>query len=97
MLRKRSYGSGGYDFREPTLDEVGEYAMGHNDTAGAVKIFELNMRQFPESASVYQRLGRAYLALGDTARAVASFQRAINVDPSNRAAAESLRQLLRRP
>ncbi len=94
-LRRRTFDSGAYDFREPSLDELGEYALGKNDTLGAIKIFELNMRQFPESGRVYERLGRAYLALGDTARAMTSFQRALNVDPENRAAREGLRRLQR--
>jgi len=96
-LRRRTFDSGAYDFREPSLDELGEYALSKNDTLGAVKIFELNMRQFPESGRVYERLGRAYLALGDTARAYTSFQRALNVDPQNASAREALRRLQRRP
>jgi tetratricopeptide (TPR) repeat protein len=94
-LRRRTFDSGAYDFREPSLDELGEYALAKNDTLGAIKIFELNMRQFPESGRVYERLGRAYLSLGDTARAMTSFQRALNVDPENRGAREGLRRLQR--
>ncbi len=94
-LRRRTFDSGAYDFREPSLDELGEYALAKNDTLGAIKIFELNMRQFPESGRVYERLGRAYLSLGDTAKAMTSFQRALNVDPENRGAREGLRRLQR--
>ena len=94
-LRRGSYGSGAYDFREPSLEEVGDFAFSRNDTAGAIKLFELNMRQFPESGRVYERLARAYLAAGDTARAVTYYQRALNVDPDNAGAREGFRSLRR--
>jgi len=95
MLRRVSYDAGSYDFREPSLEELGDYAYEKNDTSGALRIFELNMRQFPESGNVYARLAQIYLVRGDTALAITNFQRALNVDPQNRAAAEGLERLRR--
>ncbi len=97
MLRRGSYDAGSYDFREPSLEELGEYAYQKNDTSGALRIFELNMRQFPESGNVYARLAQLYLARGDTARAITNYQRALNVDPGNSAGAEGVQRLRRQP
>ncbi len=96
-LRRGSYDAGSYDFREPSLEELGEYAYQKNDTSGALRIFELNMRQFPESGNVYARMAQLYLARGDTARAITNYQRALNVDPGNSAGAEGVRRLRRQP
>ena len=39
----------GYDFSEPELNGVGYALLGRRDTAGAIRIFELNAQQFATS------------------------------------------------
>ena len=59
----------------------------------AVALLGLNARMYPGSANVYDSLGDGYVAAGDQARAVAAYQRSLALDPSNRHAAEAIRQI----
>lgn len=95
-LRRTSLATGSYDFREGSLEEVGNQALERGDAAGAIRIFEENLRQFPESGRSYENLGRAWLARGDTARAVTEYERALRVDPRSQRAREALERLRRR-
>ena len=95
-LRRTSLEAGSYDFRESSLEEVANRALERGDAAGAVLLFEENLRQFPESGRSYENLARAWLARGDTARAVTEYERALRVDPRSQRAREALERL-RRP
>ena len=94
-LRTRYYGSAAYDFRLPTLNEVGRHALDKNDPRGATALFRLNVDQFPDAAMAHGSLGEAYLASGDTAQAIAECERAVQLDPRADNAARLLQQLKR--
>jgi hypothetical protein len=92
-LRQRFYGAGSYDFREPALNEVGYAALGKKDPQGAIAFFRLNVENFPESGNVHDSLGEAYLAAGDTVQAIASYERSLQLAPTNENAARTLERL----
>lgn len=72
-----------YDFSEPELNNVG-YALldrgRHND---AIRIFEMNVRQFPSSSNAFDSLGEALYRGGRRADAAKAYERAVELDPSN--------------
>jgi len=92
-LRERFYGAGSYDFRAPGLNEVGYQALAGKDVPGAIAIFQLNAQHFPESGNVYDSLGEAYLAAGDTAQAIIQYEKALALEPKNENAAKALEKL----
>jgi tetratricopeptide (TPR) repeat protein len=92
-LRERFYGAGAYDFREPALNEVGYQALGKQDVRGAIAILQLNAQHFPESGNVYDSLGAAYLAAGDTAQAIIQYEKSLQLDPKNETTAKTLEKL----
>jgi len=92
-LREQFYGAGAYDFREPTLNEVGYVALGKRDAQGAVALFRLNVENFPESGNVYDSLGEAYLVAGDTVQAIASYEKSLQLAPRNENAVHVLAKL----
>ena len=58
-------------------------------------MFELNVAEYPEASNPYDSLGEACLAAGDTARAIANYQRSVELDPGNangRAVLERIRR-----
>ena len=59
----------------------------------AIEIFRLNVRAFPKSGNVYDSLGEAYLAQGDTLSARANYGRSLELDPNNSNAADILRRI----
>jgi len=49
----------------------------------AVRIYEWNAARFPGSAAAHDGLGDAYWHAGERARAVASYQRSLSIDPKD--------------
>lgn len=83
-----------YDFGESELNTLG-YQLLYRDQRpkDAITIFALNAREHPLSSNTFDSLGEAYWRHGDTVRAIASYQTAVALDPSNGHAAEMLRKL----
>jgi predicted Zn-dependent protease len=70
------------------------YALLEIDHAAeAIALFEWNAQRFPASSRVHDSLADAYWRSGDRARAVAGFQRAVELDPKNEAAKQMLEAL----
>lgn len=90
-LRDRYYGTGSYDFSPASLSEVaGQLAESKKDYDGAIKLLQLNLEFSPKDAESYVVLGRAQMAKGDRAAAVASLEKALALDPNNRWAKQML-------
>ena len=83
----------GYDFSEPELNGVGYALLGRRDTAGAIRVFELNAQLFPKSSNVFDSLGEALAAAGRRDDAVNAYSRAVELDPSNIKAQTMLKKL----
>ena len=92
-LRAGFYGRGAYDFGEGSLNEFGYEAMEAEDYAGAQAVFERNLEFYPGSSNAHDSLGEALAARGDTARAIAAYERAVALEPRNRNAARRLAEL----
>jgi tetratricopeptide (TPR) repeat protein len=63
------------------------------DPDKAIAFFKLNVSQFSRSAGAYGQLAEAYAAKGETALAVESYERALELDPTSQQAAVRLQQL----
>ncbi len=65
---------------ERALNELGYNVLGGLRKPGwAIPVFKRNIELYPESANVYDSLGDAYVAKGDTAAATAQFRRAVDI------------------
>ena len=83
---------------EAELNRLGyDFLNSRGAPARAIEIFQLNVRAFPNSANVYDSLGEAYLAHADTALAVISYRRSLELDPNNGNAADILKRLAAPP
>jgi predicted Zn-dependent protease len=78
---------------EAVLNSLGYRMLALQRASDAVALLGLNARMYPGSANVYDSLGDGYVAAGDQARAVAAYKRSLALDPSNRHAAEAIRQI----
>ncbi|MFH1844917.1 MAG: alpha/beta hydrolase-fold protein [bacterium] len=85
--------TGELEFSERDFNESGYRLLGRGDTAEAVVMFQLNVELYQESANAHDSLGEAYLAGGNTERAVASYRRSLALNPENENALKQLRQL----
>ena len=59
----------------------------------AVKLFELNVEEYPESANTYDSLGETYKENGQIDLAIKNYKKSLELNPENKNAREMLRQL----
>lgn len=92
-LREEYYGSAAYDFGEGTLADVAAALVGQPDFPAAIDVLQLNLEYFPASSLTHFVLGEAHRTAGDTTAAVASYRKALELDPDSRGAQMRLQQM----
>jgi hypothetical protein len=78
---------------EPRINAAADSLRARGESAGAIRILEFNAEAFPRSFLAPYWLAEAYLAAGDTARAVAQYRHSVANDPGMMDAIERLRRL----
>ena len=82
-----------YDLGEDQLNTLGYLALGRGDVAAAIRLFELNVEMYSEASNPYDSLGEAYAVAGDRERAIANYQRALDLDPGSDSARDALARI----
>lgn len=82
-----------YNFGESELNTLGYQLLRAHKYKDAIRIFQLNVETYPQSANVYDSLGEAYLDDGDTSLAIAHYQKSLERNPQNRNAVLMLQKL----
>ncbi len=82
-----------YEVNEMELNGLGYQLLGAKKLDQAIIILRLNAESFPESANVHDSLGEALAAAGQTEAAIASYRRALALDPTSKSAAAMLEKL----
>src|SRR5262249_28829498 len=92
-LRAKYYGGQSYDFSEAALVAVATPLINANKPDDAIVWLQLNTEFYPKSSATYAAIGQAYAKKSDTANAVKSYEKAIELDPNNQIAKRQLDQL----
>jgi CubicO group peptidase (beta-lactamase class C family) len=79
--------------QENAINRLGYALLGSRKREAAIEIFRYNVTRFPKSANTYDSLAEAYLAVGDKAKAVEYYEKALAVDPKFPSALEALKRL----
>ncbi|MCK4943738.1 MAG: serine hydrolase [Candidatus Aminicenantes bacterium] len=66
---------------EREINAIGYAYLAKKEYDMAIKIFESNVRHFPESVNVYDSLGDAYKKKGDRNLAIRNYKKALKVNP----------------
>lgn len=83
-LREQYHGSGSYDFRPGPVNMVAEWlAFERKDYDGAIALLGLNVEFHPAVGYTHNLLGRIHEAKGDTPAAIASYRKALELDPKD--------------
>lgn len=82
-----------YFIDEAALNRLGYALLGEGRPADAVAVFEMNVKAFPDSWNVHDSLGEALAANGDRERAIASYERSLQLNAQNTNAAAALERL----
>ena len=91
-LRKQYYGRQAYDFGEETLLGVAQQVV-ESRPDDAVALLQLNLEFNPRSARSYVALAHAYTRKIDDRSAIASLEKALEIEPENNIARGQLEQL----
>ena len=82
-----------YDFGEAQLNALGYAYLGRGGADTAVRVLALNAEVYPDSSNAHDSLAEAYLAAGDRAGAVATYERALALNPASTSTEAALEQL----
>ena len=82
-----------YNLKEGQLNILGYNLLQGQRNKDAIKIFELNAKEFPNSANVYDSLGEACMIDGDKAQAIMNYKKSLALNPGNDNAKKMLQQL----
>jgi tetratricopeptide (TPR) repeat protein len=83
-----------FDF-EAEFNKAGYQLLGSSQFEGALYVFEMNTRLFPESANTWDSLAEGYWKSGDPVKAKEYYNKAIELDP-NGATGENARAMLKK-
>jgi len=78
---------------EDRLNMLGYQLMWLDRLGQAIEVFKANIELHPQSWNVYDSMGEAYEASGDTALAIESLEKCLQLKPQNQGAAARLRRL----
>lgn len=93
-LKTRYYGAQAYDFSESGLIATAQPLVPAR-AEEAIRFLQMNLEIFPRSARTYVALAGAQQARQDTAGAIASLEKALEIEPNNAGARRTLEQLRR--
>ncbi len=92
-LRERYYGSATFDFSSSTLIRLAQQLAGADQTPAAIAFLELNAEHYPDEKMSFFFLGELHAKAGDKAKAIESFESALERDPKNPFILRKLEQL----
>jgi len=82
-----------YNFDEDELNALGYQLLRSNHFKDAIRIFQLNVEAYPQSANTYDSLAEAYKDDGNKPLAIANYQKSLQLNPKNRNAVLMLQKL----
>src|SRR5262249_47141926 len=92
-LRDRYADAGTFDFRERSLSDFADDILEEKDYDGAIAVLTLNAGEFPKSSDAWEGLAAAYRAAGKKEIAAIYYRKAVELDPENSGALQSLQEL----
>lgn len=92
-LRERYYGRAAYDFGEVALVDAANGVDRTGATADALSLLRRNTQEHPQSAFAWRSLAEAQSKAGDRSGAIASYERALALQPGDQRSAARLREL----
>jgi tetratricopeptide (TPR) repeat protein len=90
---QKARGFGDLYTSEGDINALGYRLLSRKRVPEAIEILKLNVEAYPNSANVYDSLGEAYVAGGNTAQAIENYEKSLSLNPANTNAAMMLKKL----
>jgi CubicO group peptidase (beta-lactamase class C family) len=81
------------DFSANDLTGLGYMRLSADDTAGAITVFEENVRLYPEDSNAFDSLGEGYMKAGKKDAAITNYKKSLELNPKNDNAINMLKKL----
>lgn len=94
--RAKAGGFAGVRHGSGTLNALGYRFLGEKKFDDAIKIFVLNVAEYPEDANTYDSLAEAYMEAGQKEPAIRNYELSLKKNPKNDNAAAQLKRLRER-
>jgi len=78
---------------EYLLNDIGYHYLGEENLQAAIEILKWNVQEFPTSWNVFDSLGEAYKAVGNTELSIENYEKSIELNPENEAGMKILEEL----
>lgn len=78
---------------EAKLNMAGYDFLAAKQVSDAIEVFKLNVKLFPDSWNVYDSLGEAYAAAGDTKLAIENYEKSLALNPASQTGKDALSKL----
>ncbi len=85
--------SGKYSLNEDAMNALGYAYLNQENVKAALAVFSINVMEFPVSANVYDSYGEALMKNGQTAEAIANYQKSLELNPANTNAVDMLARM----
>ncbi len=82
-----------YYYCSETLNAAGYELLGAGKTDEAIRMFELNVSEYPEDPNTYDSLAEGYMKRGDNLLAIQFYRRSLSLNPDNANAVAMLKSL----
>jgi CubicO group peptidase (beta-lactamase class C family) len=83
----------GYHRDEGTLNTLGYRLLGEKKIDDAIKVFKLNVEEYPKFWNCYDSLGEAYMNTGQKELAITNYEKSLELNPQNTNGADMLKKL----
>jgi CubicO group peptidase (beta-lactamase class C family) len=93
----KNQGSEEVDFNEWVLNDVGYNLLRQGRADEAVRVFTVNVEDYPESSNAHDSLADGYWSLGDRGQALYHYRKSLELNPNNRKAEERIREISEAP
>src|SRR5262249_40964605 len=78
---------------ENTLNQLGYILLGEKKVDEAIKVFQLNVQEYPKHWNCYDSLGEAYMNAGQKDLAIQNYEKSLELNPKNTNGADMLKKL----
>lgn len=82
-----------YVLNEGEMNALGYEFLGEGKKKEALMVFDLIVKEYPNSFNAYDSRGEAYMAIGDKAASIKDYKKSIELNPRNTGGIEKLKEL----
>ncbi|WP_245583658.1 serine hydrolase [Salinimicrobium xinjiangense] len=72
-----------FGLKEDEMNQVGYQLLNNGKIKEAIEVFKINVAEFPDSFNTYDSLGEAYMMDRQKEKAIANYEKSIEMNPNN--------------